>query len=154
MKRSVLLLLLVWATAGCGRRAHEGTEVWVFRHSIYSEDSGGLTPGGTALARVEAQKLERKPFDAIYSSPAERCRETAEVYKQEVGFVDEIIVVDWLEDGPKIDGSLERLPSGGRVLVFTHSPNIIKIRRHYGIQPGGIDYCERTMIVLGEESEP
>ena len=153
MNKTLLLLLLLLLVNGCSQQINNTAEVWVFRHSIYTRETGGLTAKGKKLARTKALELTSEPFDAIYSSPVKRCRETAEIFKQVLGPTAEIVELEWLRDQPGFDGNLSQLPQGKRILVFTHSPNIVKTRQYYGMGAGGTDYSEGTRITIRRESE-
>jgi probable phosphoglycerate mutase len=78
------------------------TLLLLLRHAVTEQTGGrlsGWTPGlhlsdaGREQARALAERLAAVPIDAVYSSPLERCRETADAVAEPRG-----LKVDTLED--------------------------------------------------------
>lgn len=99
---------------------HGGTEIYLIRHGDALPDAQDLLPGGydvqhlSALGRKQAQALAERlrgtRFDALYTSPITRTRQTAAPLAEALGLVAEIVPdlreIELGEPGPALpDGA-------------------------------------------------
>ncbi len=58
---------------------------WIIRHAHRDGDKDEITDQGRAAAALLGQKLKNYKVNAIYSSPADRCVETARIITENIG---------------------------------------------------------------------
>ena len=105
----------------------EATEVWLCRHgdcyeAMTSHQDPELSPGGREQAARLGERLRRVGFDAVYSSPLLRARETAAFISSSVT-VDERLVEIAMEDNPYTEG-----PPINRYVGFKEEPESVLAR--------------------------
>jgi len=62
-----------------------GTTAWVDRHRLHGITDIPLNENGLRQAREAAQALKYENAQTLYTSPLQRCRQTAEIIGKEVG---------------------------------------------------------------------
>ncbi len=66
-----------------------------------------LTERGRNEVRASAEKIKKLRIDLIFSSPFERCKETAEIIRNKLGMQESVIIDDRLRElktGPELEG--------------------------------------------------